>query len=80
MKEKYKKTDKQRQKRARGREVIVKRWELNGLCVHLRFLQLMCKSSLIFKSTLELPSLIILKQRELYESKYIAVECRCLKI
>ena len=40
----------------------------------------MCKSSLILKSTLELTSLIILKQRELNESKHIAVECRCLKI
>ena len=42
----------------------------------LGFLQLICKASLIFKSNLELALSIILKQRELYESKYVAVECR----
>ena len=35
---------------------------------------------LIFKSNLELALSIILKQRELYESKHVAVECRCLKM
>ena len=44
------------------------------------FLQLICKSSLIFKSNLELSLSIILRQRELYESKHVAVECRYLKI
>ena len=46
----------------------------------LGFLQLVCKASLIFKSNLELPLSIILKQRELYESKHVSEECRCLKI
>ena len=46
----------------------------------LGFLQLICKASLIFKSNLELALSIILKQRELYESKHVMVECRCLKI
>ena len=46
----------------------------------LGFLQLICKASLIFKSNLELALSIILKQRELYESKHVTVECRCLKI
>ena len=46
----------------------------------LGFLQLICKASLIFKSNLELALSIILKQRELYESRHVAVECRCLKI
>ena len=46
----------------------------------LGFLQLICKASLIFMSNLELALSIILKQRELYESKYVAVESRCLKI
>ena len=32
------------------------------------------------KSNLELALSIILKQRELSESKLVAVECRCLKI
>ena len=44
------------------------------------FLQLICKASLIFKSNLELALLIVLKQRELYESKHVAVECRYLKL
>ena len=43
-------------------------------------LQLICKASLIFKSNLELVLSIILKQRELFQSKHVAVECRCLKI
>ena len=46
----------------------------------LGFLQLICKASLIFKSNLEFTLSIVLKQRELYESKHVAVECRCLKI
>ena len=37
-------------------------------------LQLMCKASLIFKSKLELALSIILKERELYESKHVVVE------
>ena len=40
---------------------------------------LICKASLIFKASLELPLSIILKERELYESKHVAVKCRCLK-
>ena len=43
----------------------------------LDFLQLICKASLIFKSNLELALSIILKQRELYESKPVAVEYGC---
>ena len=46
----------------------------------LGFLQLICKASLIFKSNLELALSVILKERELYESKHVAVKCRCLKI
>ena len=46
----------------------------------LDFPQLICKASLIFKSNLELALSIILKQRELYESKHVVVECRCFKI
>ena len=46
----------------------------------LGFVQLICKASLIFKSNLELALSIILKERELYESKHVMVECRCLKI
>ena len=46
----------------------------------LGFLQLIFKASLIFKSNLDLALSIILKERELYESKHVAVDCRCLKI
>ena len=46
----------------------------------LGFLQLLCKTSLIFKSNVELALSVLLKQRELHESKHLAVECRCLKI
>ena len=42
------------------------------------FLLLICKASLIFKSNLEL--LYERKERELFESKYVVVACRCLKI
>ena len=42
----------------------------------LGFLQSMCKAYLIFKLALS----IILKERELYESKLVVVDCRCLKI
>ena len=46
----------------------------------LGFLELICKASLIFKWNLELVWSIILKERESYESKPVAVECSCLKI
>ena len=51
-----------------------------GCGFKLDFIQLICKAFLIFKSNLELALSIILKQRELYESKHVAVECRCLKM
>ena len=44
----------------------------------LGFLQLIRKRYLIFKSNLELVLSIILKERELYKSKHVVVECRCL--
>ena len=56
MKEKCKKQqkkNKQRQKGARWTEALAKGWELNAFGVHLSFLQLVCKVSLIFKSNLE---------------------------
>ena len=46
----------------------------------LGFVQLICQDSLIFKLNLELAFSIILKERELYESKHIVLECRCLKM
>ena len=79
MKEKRKNNKK---KRTREMEAIAKGWEINDFVesFKLGFLQLICKASLIFKSNLELALSIILKQRELYESKHGTVECRCLKI
>ena len=56
-------------------QAIVKMCVLNGLVA-----QLICKASLILKSNLELPLSIILKERELYESKHVVVDCRRLKI
>ena len=46
----------------------------------LGFVQLICKASLIFKSDLDLALSINLKERKLYESKHVTVECRCLKM
>ena len=63
---------KKKRKRTTGTEAIAKGWEINDFCwaFKLGFLQLICKASLIFKSNLELPLLITLKERELYESKH----------
>ena len=46
----------------------------------LGFLQLICKFYLIFKSSLELALSTAIKEKELYESKYVVVECRCLEL
>ena len=46
----------------------------------LGFLQLICKASLIFKSNLEFALSLILKQRQLCQSKHVGMECTCLKI
>ena len=81
MKEKRKKQQrsKQRQKRARANSERVRaKWFCCAF--KLGFLQLICNASLIFKSNLGLALWIILKQRELYVPKNVAVECRCLKI
>ena len=73
---------KQKQKRTKEDRSYSERARTKWVCsaFNLSFLQLICKASLIFKSNLELALSIILKQRELYESKHVAVECRCLKI
>ena len=76
------KQPKQRQKKARGNRSYIEKVRAKKFCCafKLGFLQLICQASLIFKSNLELALSIILKQRELYESKHVAVECRCLEI
>ena len=69
-------------KRSKGKRSFSGRVGAKWFCCpfELGFLQLICKASLIFKSNLELSLSIILKQRELCESKHVAVEFRCLMI
>ena len=79
------KTSKEKQtktKKSKGSRSYSERVRTKWFCraFKLGFLQLICKASLILKSNLELILSIVLKQRELYESKHVAVECRCLKI
>ena len=79
------KTTKEKQtktERSKGNRSYSERVRAKWFCCafKLGFLQLICKVSLIFKSNLELALSIILKQRELYESKHVVVKCRCLKM
>ena len=79
---KTKKKQQQQQKHSKGTEAIAKVWETNDFFLDLKlgFVELICKAFLIFKSNLELALSIILKKREFYELKHVAVECRYLKI
>ena len=76
-KEKKAKTEK-----SKGNGSYSERLRSNRFCCafKLGFVQLICKASLIFQSSLVFTLSIILKQRQLYNSKHVAVECRCLKI
>ena len=81
----FQKTTKENQtktERSKGNRSYSERVRAEWFCCafKLGFLQLTCKVSLIFKSALELALSTILKQRELYESQHVVVECRCLKI
>ena len=67
--------------RSKGSRSYSERVRAKWFCCAFDFvLQLICKTSLIFMSNVELALSIILKQRELYESKLVTVECRSLKI
>ena len=80
---KQKQKNKQRQKTTRGEDrSYSERVRAKWFCCafKLGFIQLICKTSLIFKSNLGLALSIILKQRELYELKHVVMECRSLKI
>ena len=57
---------------ARYSESVRAKWFVYAF--KLVFLQLICKTSLIFKWNLELALSIITKERELYKSKYVVVE------
>ena len=62
--DKTKKKQRQKDRREQRRTgAIMKEWELNDFVVHLSFLQLICKVSLVFHSNLELALSIILEQR-----------------
>ena len=79
------KTTKEKQtkaERSKGNRSYSERVRAKWFCFafKLGFLQFIYKASLIFKSNLELPLSIILKQRQLYESKHVLEKCRCLKI
>ena len=79
------KTTKEKQtktERSKGNRSYSKRVRAKWFCCafKLGFLQLIYKACLIFKSNLELVLSIILTQRDIYESKHVAVECRCLTI
>ena len=80
MKEESKKTKKNKKQYKEDGSYSRRRDKWFYWAFKLGFLQSICKASLIFKSNLELALSIILKERELYESKQVAVECRCLKI
>ena len=60
-------------------ERVISKWSCCAFKFRLSFLQVICKASLIFKSNIKLALSIIFKERELYASKHITVECRCLK-
>ena len=66
-KQKQKKTHKKN--RTRGTAAITKGWEINDFVERLSFF-----------FNLEWALSVISNKRELYESKDVAVKCRCLKI
>ena len=79
------KTTKEKQtktERSKGNRSYSERVRAKWFCCAFKlcFLQLICTASLIFKLNLEIALSIILKQRELYESRHVAIECRCLKL
>ena len=77
--EKARQKNKDRKKKMSGAsysESVRTKW----FCCELDFVQLMCKASLTFESNLELVVSIILSESELYQSKHVVVEWRCLKI
>ena len=80
--QKIKKDKKTKAERSKGNRSYNEWVRAKWFCCafELGFLQLICKASLIFKSNLELALSIVLQKRELYESKHVSEECRCLKI
>ena len=79
-KQKQKKNSKKQGGNGSYSERVRAKWFWFFCTFKLGFLRLISKASPIFKSNLELALSIILKERELYEPKYVALECRCLKV
>ena len=78
------KTTKEKQtkaERSNGNRSYSERVRAKWFCCafKLGFLQLICKTSLIFKSNLDSAPSIALKQREVHEPKHVSEECRCSK-
>ena len=76
-KEKKTKTERSKGNRSYS-EIVSAKWFCCAF--KLGFFLLISKASLIFKSNSEFALSIILKQRGFYETKHVAVGCRCLKI
>ena len=79
------KTTKEKQlkaKRSKGNRSFSEMVRAKWFCCafKLRFVQVISKGSLIFKSDLELALSIVLKQSESCESNHVSEECRCLKL
>ena len=70
-------TQKKKTEKNKGAKVTAK---LFCCAFRLSFLQIICKAYWILKPNLGLALSIILKEKELYDSKHVAVESRCLKI
>ena len=66
-----KKKKKAKKEKNKGDRSYIERVRAKWFC--FGFLQLICKGSLIFNLNLKLALSSILKQRELYESKHLAV-------
>ena len=77
-KRKKKWTERSKTEKSKGNRSSSERERAKRFCCafSLGFLQLICKVFLIFMSNLEFASSITLKQRELFESKHLAVECK----
>ena len=78
----WKRNTKKEKKNSKGEESYSEKVRDKWYCwaFKVRFHQLICKASLIFKSNLELALSIISKKRELHESKHVTVELRYLKV
>ena len=82
MREIHKRKKKKEKTRARRMEAMAKGWEINDFVERLSqvFSNKYVKLLQFLSRIIELALSIILKERELYESKHVTVECRCLKI